>query len=295
MQIQYTTLTIPITLTKKAAFSQPVPFIFRSILGFNLRKLVCVAKSAECKNCLYKESCVYSLAFDEAEIHPTILTAEPFFNEKTLIENVELSIIFLGKFAKYADYYLQALKRGAKSGILRERIPYKIEIEQCKIENGNWNVELCSSNFVSQPQTFKFELLTPFRFKAMGKYNLQFTELDFILCLHRRCQKLCSLYGKNNFKDKYFFENKWKIIERDLKWQKLERWSSRQKQVMPLGGIIGDLTLQGEFTEYELALFQFARLFNVGKNTNFGMGNLNIQKPPLSCYSIAFMESNLEK
>jgi CRISPR/Cas system endoribonuclease Cas6 (RAMP superfamily) len=276
LNLPHSTLTIPITLAKETAFPQPVPFIFRSIIGFNLRKLVCIEKKSECQDCIFNENCIYSLAFDEAEIHPTILNAEPFFNTESKIEKIKLKITFLGKYAKFANYYLQALKRGEKSGVLKQRTPYKIETEKCKIKNNHWEFAPSPQSLIPSPKQLTFKLQTPLRFKTQGKYNLQFTELDFILCLHRRCQKLCSLYGQNNFKGKYIFENKWKISLRNLKWQNLERWSSKQKQIMPLGGIIGNLTLQGEFSEYELALFQFASLFNAGKNTNFGMGKISI-------------------
>ncbi|GBU24453.1 hypothetical protein R83H12_01083 [Fibrobacteria bacterium R8-3-H12] len=269
--MQYSTLTIPITLAKAIVFPTPIPFIFRSIIGFNLRKLVCISKNTECKNCLYKENCVYATAFDEADVHPTILNAEPFLSEEK-IEKIKLSITFLGKFSKYDDYYLQALRRGEKFGVLKERISYLIENGEIKIENNEWKFNFDEQSFATSKQTFKVAFKTPLRFKTQGKYNLQFTELDFILCLHRRCQKICSLYGASDSSKEYKFDGKWKIIERNLKWVNIERWSSRQKQTMPLGGIVGDIVLSGEFSEYELALFQFAELFNAGKNTNFGMG-----------------------
>ncbi|MCL2284151.1 MAG: CRISPR system precrRNA processing endoribonuclease RAMP protein Cas6 [Fibromonadales bacterium] len=263
LNLPHTTLTIPITLAKEAKLSLPLPFIFRSIIGFNLRKLVCIAKNAECKNCIYKENCVYATAFDEADVHPTIINAEPFLERKT--ENAKLIIMLLGEFSKYADYYVQALKENERFGVGKERIPYSVKSEEIRIAHGEWN-------FAEEPHSgnVSIALQTPLRFKAHGKYDCSFSELDFILCLHRRCQKLCSLYGKNNFEGKYTFENK---------WQNIERWSAKQKQAMPLGGITGNLTLQGEFNEYEIALFKFAELFNAGKNTNFGMGRL------LSCQS----------
>ena len=270
LNLPHTTLTIPIALAKEANLSLPLPFIFRSIIGLNLKKLVCIAKNTECENCIYKENCVYATAFDEADVHPTIINAEPFFEHKT--ENAKLIIMLLGEFSKYADYYVQALKENERFGVGKERIPYSVKSEEIQIVHGEWNFaeELHSGNV-------SIALQTPLRFKAHGKYDCSFSELDFILCLHRRCQKLCSLYGKNNFEGKYTFENKWKIIERNLKWQKIQRWSSKQKQTMPFGGITGNLTLQGEFSEYEITLFKFATLFNAGKNTNFGMGRIAIR------------------
>jgi len=272
LNLPYTTLIIPITLAKEAKFSLPIPFIFRSIIGFNLRKLVCIAKDSKCKECIYKENCVYATAFDEADIHPTIINAEPFFEYK--IKNAKLIIILLGKFSKYANYYVQALKANEKYGVEKERIPYLIKNEELRINSGEWKFE--SEGCKIESHTFSINLQTPLRFKAQGKYNCNFSELDFILCLHRRCQKLCLLYGKNCFNEKYIFENKWKIIERNLKWQNIERWSSRQKQTMPLGGIVGNMVLSGEFSEYEIILFQFAELFYAGKNTNFGLGKISL-------------------
>jgi len=66
---------------------------------------------------------------------------------------------------------------------------------------------------------------------------------------------------------------------RELRWFDWVRYSSRQKQEMTLGGVLGHWTLHGDATTLAqiqpwLALGQW---LHVGKNASFGMGGFDIQ------------------
>ena len=47
---------------------------------------------------------------------------------------------------------------------------------------------------------------------------------------------------------------------------------------MELGGATGNLKIYGYFTPFELALLKFNKIANAGKNTNFGLGQLDYWK-----------------
>jgi hypothetical protein len=59
--------------------------------------------------------------------------------------------------------------------------------------------------------------------------------------------------------------------ERRLEWKDWTRFSSRQRQEMTLGGVIGEWTLRGDLEEL-LPWFWLGQWLHVGKNATMGMG-----------------------
>lgn len=98
-------------------------------------------------------------------------------------------------------------------------------------------------------------------------------------CLARRAKTLCLLYGTYDESfDYYIEENRILLTERNCTWQDFSHYSSRQKDAMSLGGAVGNFKLSGTFTLFEQSLFDFAKIANAGKNTNFGLGQINFWK-----------------
>ena len=123
------------------------------------------------------------------------------------------------------------------------------------------------------------ELKSPLRFKTNGKYTLDFSASGFMKCLYRRVKTLCMLYGtwEDEF-NHYEFTEGISIEDKKLRWLDLNHYSARQKKGMELGGVIGSFKLSGEFSSFELALFELNRIANAGKNTNFGLGQIDFWK-----------------
>jgi CRISPR/Cas system endoribonuclease Cas6 (RAMP superfamily) len=89
---------------------------------------------------------------------------------------------------------------------------------------------------------------------------------------------LCSLYGKvEDFEIKGDVSSI-AMTNQNIKWEDQSHYSARQKKAMKLGGCVGDFTLSGSFSGRELALLEFAELFQAGKNTNFGLGKIDCWK-----------------
>ncbi len=53
------------------------------------------------------------------------------------------------------------------------------------------------------------------------------------------------------------------------------RYSQRQQTEMELGGIVGRFILTGGLRASDLSMLEAGRLFHVGKNTVFGLGQMN--------------------
>ena len=63
--------------------------------------------------------------------------------------------------------------------------------------------------------------------------------------------------------------------ERDLRWQDWSRYSSRQKQEMTLGGLVGRWTLRGELGPL-LPWLWLGQWLHVGKNATMGLGRYTL-------------------
>lgn len=63
--------------------------------------------------------------------------------------------------------------------------------------------------------------------------------------------------------------------DRNLHWTDSTHYSARQKTAMELGGLTGTFKLAGRFSCVDAGLLEFARIANAGKNTNFGLGQLD--------------------
>jgi CRISPR/Cas system endoribonuclease Cas6 (RAMP superfamily) len=61
----------------------------------------------------------------------------------------------------------------------------------------------------------------------------------------------------------------------DLRWHDWDRYSSRQKQKMTLGGFLGKATFEGDFREF-LPFLTWGEILHIGKAASFGLGRYSI-------------------
>jgi len=306
MNLLYKRIRFIISFSEKTNFTKPVPFLFRSIIGFQLRKMCCIAHNNICADCMFNATCIYGLTFESVVprnnavlsgrnrvSHPIIIDTDNF--EGKIMDSLVLNIIFLGQAIPYIPYFYYALKMGGESGITKERIQYKISdiiefsntLKERSIKKGEEQIdthiepELWEYNKSIEKdfnKCYNIVLISPLRYKAMGSYAGKFVDGEFAMCLHRRAQILCSQYGKNDFSGEYRFSGGWTVKDQNLKWRDFFYYSARQKKTMRLGGLTGDFKLSGKLSFYECSLLQFAELFHAGKNTNFGLGKMRIQE-----------------
>jgi hypothetical protein len=265
---------------------------------------------------MFSQSCAYGFAFEsiipkdnqvlkgrDRISHPVIIETEQFDGVTT--DSLVFSLIFLGAALTYLPYFYTALKNGGKSGLLKERYRFIItdvrdgnrslllheDALDVRFETGLWEYKPEYSESGDPPEigglrkNLMLRFMSPLRFKTSGRYTGVFGAADFALCLHRRAQTLCSQYGFNDFPASgtedggtsgYRFSRGWDITENSLVWRDYTHYSTRQRQPMRLGGLTGYLRLSGVFTPYEYALLRFAEIFHAGKNTNFGLGKIDM-------------------
>jgi hypothetical protein len=63
----------------------------------------------------------------------------------------------------------------------------------------------------------------------------------------------------------------------ELRWMDWTRYSARQQQEMPLGGVLGRWTLQGDDLAALLPWLSLGQWLHLGKNASLGMGAMRLQ------------------
>jgi hypothetical protein len=299
MTLSFKKIEFTLSFTGRVKFPMPPAFVLRSVIGSQLRRLCCVSGGSVCSGCPFSQSCAYGFAFEsivpkdnqvltgrDRISHPVLMETEQF--DTVNADTLSFHLIFLGAALNYLPYFYYALKNCGKSGILKERFPFTVTgvrdggrsllINEEAIDTGLkpdlWKYDPENSGAVRR--RLMLQIRSPLRFKAGGRYTGSFSAGDFALCLHRRAQTLCSQYGANDSPEDYRFTGGWGITERDLVWRDYTHYSARQRKAMRMGGLSGIMELAGEFSPYEYALLRFAEIFHAGKNTNFGLGKIEV-------------------
>lgn len=250
---------------------------------------------------MYSKTCAYAFLFEtilphENNILPgTVRASHPFsFSVKKIqrenpLINYEFTITLFGKAIEYLPYIYAAFVKSGKNGVFKSRTSFTVEDVQI---GGNsilvdenrlsmdyniyeWSFEEKESQEEIQSSEVFIELKSPLRFKYGGRYGIDFSAIDFMNCLFRRTKTMCTLYG-NFDEEKYRPSESLQIVERNIRWVNYRHYSARQKKLMELGGSVGNLKFAGRFSSLELALLDFNTIANAGKNTNFGLGQINV-------------------
>ena len=314
MKLVYLPLTLQIKFAKPVVPDTDPLFVFRSMLGKNLHEMSCAAKNTKCPQCIFNQSCIYSLIFEtiipqdnnvlkgaDRSLHPFFFSGIIPLSDKP-VTSMTFTITLIGKAIEYAEYVVKAFVQAGETGIFKSRTKYVIEKITDNSKSVIWDIDNARQNNTlstikdinfpsyektwiwnnkvpeSIPKQILVELKTPLRFKTNGNYNDDFSATDFFKCIYRRMMTLCSLYGeKEGMADVTKAEqNKTIIIEEKLiNWKDSLHYSARQKSSMKMGGFTGTIKLSGDFSQKELNLLDFGCIFNIGKNTNFGLGQID--------------------
>lgn len=283
-------------------------FILRSMLGKNLRAMCCISRKSKCPDCQFSRTCVYTFLFEtiisnqnsalpgrNRASHPFSLSSENQ-NHKNPIDGFPFTITLFGKAIDYLPYIYAAFVRSGQDGLFKSRTQFKVESVSLDgrnilmnenhldldFESNEWKCGFANDRHVLSAQSdseILVELKSPLRFKVQGKYTVDFSAQDFMNCLFRRAKTLCSLYGEISEEEKNLWslpEEKFEITQKNLRWLNLRHYSARQKTAMELGGVVGNFKMQGRFTEEARALLKLAEIAGAGKNTNFGLGQVEV-------------------
>ena len=297
MKLEYLQIDFKIKFSEQIKADVTPLFILRSMLGKNLRSMCCISKQSVCPECMYNKSCVYAYIFET--ILPQENTLLPGTNRAShpysfasdiqgrIFSEYSFKVTLLGKAIEFFPYIYASIVRTGKDGLFKSRTKFdvvdvivdgkSIFIDENTIRTDTLPYEWFSGSCAgSTKKEILVELKSPLRFKTKGKYTHDFSAQDFMKCLYRRARTLCGLYGSLDDDIEYYEPDvNLQITDKNVRWVDYNHYSARQKNAMELGGAVGKFKMSGSFTDFELSLFEINKIANAGKNTNFGLGQID--------------------
>ena len=279
-------------------------FVLHGVLGRKLRQFSCALKRERCEGCPLISHCAYAFFFISQKPktqdvlpgrlqmpHPWLIRLGRDFDGMPQVSELDMTLLLFGYAVESAHILLLALKEAGKDGLLETRVPFKTKI--VRLNGREWDgspsdlkqlIEL-GNTWVFNPdmavaeRQLRLSLLSPLRIKVKGKYCNQFKSADLFRAAKERLSVLCSLYGHLGSGEalRFDFDSDY-IHHQELKWIDYSRWSGRQKTTMKLGGVVGEIALQGLSDPGLNCLLKGAEIVGLGKGTSFGLGEVKLKK-----------------
>lgn len=283
---------------------------WRGLLGHGLLRTVCVTRQKSCDGCLLEGSCVYSTFYEspargtrvtgrgKAAPHPFVLSL-PAEGPRRFETGTSLwlGISLIGPAQNTLPYLIHALSIAGERGIGKGQGRFRligVEAEQV-LGSREWQ-EIYSaqagrlgavpgvlSDIESAPALTRLVFLTPLRIKRHGKLigPDEFTAEHLVQQLRRRLDLLTCLYADRDAElDWQPFEaagQRLRIADARLTWRDWTRYSSRQGESMQMGGLVGELTLEGEGLSEIWPYLWHGQWVHLGKATSMGLGRYRLR------------------
>ena len=278
--------------------------MLRGAFGHALRSIGCITREKDCTTCPLRRDCPYTILFEPVppEHHPLqdfsripvpYIIEPPEWGTRVLHPGDTLSFHFtlIGCALQELPIAILAWRRALARGIgpddgTAELTSIVLEQPDSSIpvytpENGQ--IEPHETRLACPPPpaaTIRLHITTPLRLQNNGvPLKAQtVTERALLMALVRRFALISEFHGEAAWQPdfRHLGELSSSVTgKRQLSWRDWQRYSSRQKQKMALGGLTGRWDLHGELAAFWPALW-FGQWLHAGKNASFGLGRYRI-------------------
>jgi hypothetical protein len=241
--------------------------------------------------------------------HPYVL--EPPLEEKQKYEPGErltFGLTLMGRAIDYLPYVIFALDQAGRKGLGQRRGRFVLASVSWRGADGEEQViydgaerrltsgwfSLSAEDIINrrlrqldisnlQSSHLRLVFLTPARLQVQGDLQGGVSFELLVRNVLRRLWQLTLVHGSGEFAldHRALIERaeSVKVVGSDLRWLDWERYSSRQKTRMRLGGFVGEVEYEFAVVadlEVFLPLLMLGEVVHVGKNTTFGLGKYEI-------------------
>lgn len=282
----------------------------RGGFGITFRKIVCSDRNRDCRTCDQSTNCVYPYIFETPGNEgndkfssysdvPRPFIIEPDDNQKRVVirgDPLQFRLILVGKAIDYLPYFIFCFDKLGKNGIGSRRIAFELD-EVCgfnflqnrwiklydareRILKGDLPIITANELSYESKDTLTLNFLTPTRIKYRESYitNMEFhvmmrnllRRISMLMLCH--CDSVLDIDINELIEESKTVE----VLRWDLRWQNWTRYSSRKKELMELGGFIGNVTYKGNFDKF-MPFIALGEQIHIGKGTTFGLGKYVIQ------------------
>lgn len=260
---------------------------WRGAFGHALKRSCCIMRLRPCTGCVLEHACVYPTVFEarpspDADrmrryphvpqpyvlrpVSPTPCTLEPG-------APFTLDLVLVGRAQPHIGYIVRALERAAAHGVGRER----------------GRLELDDLAALPAPPTdppavdqVRLTLETPLRLVEAGRVVPpdRFTAAPLLMALLRRVSMLAYFHSGQaldlDFKALKAQAAQVPVVASELRFVDQVRRSARQRRVMRLGGLVGEVALDLAAAAPFKNLLALGQWVHVGKGATMGLGRFRL-------------------
>lgn len=281
----------------------------RGAMGHALRQLLCNVTHKDCLKCHKRWECafIYIMSTSRQEIdeagnikiidlpHPYII--EPPEHKKSSYrkgEELSFNLLLIGSSINLLPVFIAAFIKAGQNGLGKERFVFTLSKVEQELKD---EYELIwangSNNLFRSPLPIVLEvnsnytninkatliLHTPTRLVDKGRLE-DSPEFPLLMrAIFRRLDALSKIHCQIELDlDFNYYLERAKLIQitnANHKWLDWERYSSRQSSHMKLGGIVGEISYEGDLDIF-IPYLKMAEVLHVGKNTSFGLGRYTL-------------------
>ncbi len=279
----------------------------RGAWGGALRAASCMTRQPLCDGCALLSTCPYAAIFETrppqdgtpslqafSQVPKPYVIEPPQMGERDYMpgERLVFHIVLAGRALDHLPLILWAHVKAFRRGVGRGdgtaelvRVVHEGEAEETVILDGPEGSILDDTHAVPPAptlgETVTLRFHTPLRLQTNGRRATvaEHTSRKLLMALVRRIALICEFHGAGrldlDFSD---LARRAEEIEsrQSLRWQDWTRYSSRQKQKMDLGGVVGEWTLTGDLAPFAPFL-HLGQWLHVGKEATFGLGGYRLE------------------
>ncbi|MFU2142686.1 CRISPR system precrRNA processing endoribonuclease RAMP protein Cas6 [Gallibacterium anatis] len=288
------------SVTENLHFPDYAGSMLRGAFGRALRKISCMTKQPDCKECPLYRTCPYPAIFETPapQNHqlqkfsqvPNGYIIEPLgWGEKVYEtgETLYFDLVLVGRLIEQLPLIAFAWQRAFEHQVGHG----KAELTAIYVEQQHQLVPIYENKKIVShqsllalptelPDQLSMKILTPMRIQRDG-HALSPTEitLDRIIIGLAKRLTLLAEFHMHQVLTLDFEQLRQEMIaledDKQLQWLDWTRYSSRQKQKMQLGGVVGEWHIR-HISPMIAKLLYLGQWIHVGKNATFGLGKYQI-------------------
>jgi hypothetical protein len=273
----------------------------RGAFGGAFRAASCMTRQKTCDACPLIHSCPYAIVFETrppeksagmlqkfSQVpHPYVIEP-PQWGERNYAPGERLSfhLVLAGRaiaqLALILHAFTLAFSRGVGKGdgtARLEKVSHVGEETRVILEGPRDVLQEHDTTITPAPapgNTVRLRFTSPLRLQKNGHPidGRQLVARDLLVTLMRRVALMHEFHGAGPLEldfTKLSLQAEKVESEKDLRWQDWTRYSSRQKQKMALGGVVGTWILRGDLAPFA-GFLHLGQWLHVGKEATFGLG-----------------------
>lgn len=281
---------------------------WRGAFGHALKRIVCVTRERDCRQCMLYRTCAYPYVFQtpppegtvmmrryESVPHPFVLRPVERLGEN---DRVSLALTIFGDAIRHLPMVIYALKEaaGAERGIAGNRLELRRVLQEESPGSDAWIEIFREGGAIAPlpavapmlppvPNRLEVRVHTPLRLKRSGLHVCPeaFGFSDLFGNILRRVSMLTYFHGGTRL-DAPFRElmdrSRSVTSESALRWKDWVRYSARQKTQMRLGGLVGVVRVSHQDLAPFWPFLWIGQWTHAGAGTTMGLGHYTLASLP---------------